>query len=30
MKQKILLDENNQYKFDFSNCKYVWQINNLH
>lgn len=29
MKQKILLDENNQYKFDFSNCKYVWKINNL-
>lgn len=29
MKQKILLDENNQYKFDFSNCEYVWQINNL-
>ena len=29
MKQNILLDENNQYKFDFSNCEYVLQINDL-
>lgn len=29
MKDKILLDENKQYKFDFSNLDYVWEIHEI-
>ena len=26
MELKILTDENNQFKFDFTNCKYVIEL----
>ena len=29
MESKILTDENNQYKFDFANCKYVIELHDL-
>lgn len=29
MELKILTDENNQYKFDFTNCKYVIELHDL-
>lgn len=29
MVNKILTDENNQYKFDFTNCKYVIELHDL-
>lgn len=29
MLNKILTDENNQYEFDFSNCKYVMELHDL-
>lgn len=29
MVNKILMDENNQYKFDFTNCKYVIELHDL-
>lgn len=29
MESKILTDENNQYKFDFTNCKYVMELHDL-
>ena len=29
MELKILTDENNQFKFDFTNCKYVIELHDL-
>lgn len=29
MNNKVLLDENKQYSFDFSDLEYVWQMNDL-
>lgn len=29
MLNKILMDENNQYKFDFTDCKYVIELHDL-
>ncbi|OOM15920.1 hypothetical protein [Clostridium saccharobutylicum] len=29
MESKILTDENNQFKFDFTNCKYVIELHDL-
>lgn len=29
MNNKVLLDENKQYRFDFSNLEYVWEIHDL-
>lgn len=29
MESKILTDENNQFKFDFTNCKYVLELHDL-
>ena len=29
MKNKVLLEENKKYKFDFSDLEYVWEMHDL-